>query len=402
MTDPQRRGPRALITGHSHSREALAAARALGAQGWTVGVGTAARVGLARASRWASRWHRVAPPSAGADAFLASVEQAIRDGGYDVVFGAGDPEMLALSWGRGRLSAVVPHATHERVVRAVDKWSLTAAAIAAGVRVPHTALATDTSIAAWRGGAVVKPRLHWTPDPREDASWLAATVVHDPAEIAAHVARITGAGHAALLQEAIAGRLTAVITLTDRDGTVVARMQQQAQRTYPADGISARAVTVPVDPVLAERVDALLADLEWFGLAQLQFLSPAPGEYRLIDFNGRFYGSLALAVGAGLNLPAAWGAMALGLHPPPLRSAVVGQRYVWLGGDLRRAWSERRGGLAADLLGTLSAARGATNSIASRHDPVPALVLPLAIADGQRARLVGGTRRRVARWRAGA
>jgi len=135
---------------------------------------------------------------------------------------------------------------------------------------------------------------------------------------------------------------------------------------------------VPVDPEFAGRAAALLAALGWFGLAELQFVVPADGIPRLIDLNGRFYGSLALAVAAGANLPATWAALATGRANGPVEAvepvtAVAGVRYCWWEGDLRRALRERRGGMARDLAGTLYAGVGAVHSITRLGDPVPAL-----------------------------
>jgi CelD/BcsL family acetyltransferase involved in cellulose biosynthesis len=136
--------------------------------------------------------------------------------------------------------------------------------------------------------------------------------------------------------------------------------------------VSARAHTLPADPRLAEAAQNLLGELGWFGMAQLQFVLPAEGEPCLIDFNGRFYGSLALATASGTNLPAIWAAMATGRTPPTPRGPTLGLRYQWLEGDLQRAVVERRGGLARDLWSCLRYSRGAVHSIWSARDPGPA------------------------------
>ena len=134
--------------------------------------------------------------------------------------------------------------------------------------------------------------------------------------------------------------------LVDRAGSVVARLQQEAEGTWPPHvGASVRARTVPVDEELAAGIDALVRELGWFGLAELQLLAPAGGRPRLIDLNGRFYGSLALALAAGVNLPAIWAALATGRPAPPVTPAALEVRYHWLEGDLRRSRREHTGGL---------------------------------------------------------
>jgi predicted ATP-grasp superfamily ATP-dependent carboligase len=55
-------------------------------------------------------------------------------------------------------------------------------------------------------------------------------------------------------------------------------------------------------------VARLLADLGWSGVANVQFVRAPGGRPRLIDLNGRLYGSLALAYATGVNVPDLWAA----------------------------------------------------------------------------------------------
>jgi hypothetical protein len=128
---------------------------------------------------------------------------------------------------------------------------------------------------------------------------------------------------------------------------------------------------MPVDGVLAARVEVLLRALNWLGLAQLQFIVGPVGPV-LIDLNARYYGSMSLAMRAGLDLPVLWARLATGRHVGARYDALVGARYSWLEGDLRRAVSERRGGLAKDVLNSLDWGRSAGHSIVDLRDPMPA------------------------------
>jgi predicted ATP-grasp superfamily ATP-dependent carboligase len=165
----------------------------------------------------------------------------------------------------------------------------------------------------------------------------------------------------------------AFVLLVDGEGQLVATVQQEADGVWPIDhGVSVRARTVPVDPELAERIGALVAELGWTGLAELQFVG-APGDHpSLIDFNGRFYGSLALAVGAGVNLPTLWAALATGRPVPEAVTALPGVRYQWLYGDLRRCIDEGRRGILERSWDALSYSRGAVHSVISLNDLRPA------------------------------
>jgi predicted ATP-grasp superfamily ATP-dependent carboligase len=362
-----------LVVEQGFSRGALAAVRALAQAGWQVGVGAPDGRGLASSSRACSRRHPVPAAHHGQPAFLAAVARAVAEGGYEVVFGAGEAEVLTLSEHRRAVPAVVPHAEHQAVLNALDKARLTEAAVAAGFRVPRS-LAPD-SLSEETRPVVVKARMHAQPGQAGAPPRIDTNVVVGATATRRRVADIAALGGQAEVQEFLDGRLMAYAAVTTAGGRqVAAQSMQVAARVWPPGaGASCRAVSVPVDPELSGRAAALLAGLGWFGLAELQFLVPADGIPRLIDLNGRFYGSLALAVRAGANLPAIWARLATGRDVEPV-TAAAGIRYSWWEGDLRRAVLERRGGLARDLAGTLGAGVGAVHSIGRWRDPAPALL----------------------------
>ncbi len=345
----------------------VAAARGLWSAGWEVGVATAH--GAPVRSR-AVAIH-VPAPEAGPEAFVAAVAE-LADG-YDIVFGADDIEVLVLSAARDRIPSVVPYGPHDGVVRAIDKLDLVEAARRAGLTAPATRRATAPALTSVSGPVVVKARLHWSAGgvaPRHLLAGLCST----PAKAQHHSAAMTAAGAEPLLQEHIDGELMALTVVVDRLGRPLATVQQRSPR-LSARRTSCRAETVPVDPALAERALALLHDLGWIGLANLQFLRPPGGEPHLIDLNGRFYGSLALAVAAGVNLPDLWGRSALGEAVDPVDPARPGVRFQSFMEDLGRARSERRGGVVRDVLGTVLYAPGAVHPHFARDDLGPARVL---------------------------
>ncbi|WP_432570015.1 ATP-grasp domain-containing protein [Kineococcus sp. SYSU DK005] len=365
---------RALIVEQGWSRGALAAARALHAAGWTVGVAApdGPGRGLAVSSRACSAAHRV-PALHPAGAFVEAVAAIARAGSYDVVFGAGEAEVTALSAARDVLAAagaVVPHGPHEQLLRAMDKAELSRAAAAAGIAVPDVLDPAD--VPDERTSCVVKAHRHALPDVAGSPPRIDTTVVTGRSAVARRVAEIRALGGEAEVQVLHPGTLIAYAAVRGPRG-VVAESMQRAERIWPPlAGASARAVTVEVDADLAARAQELLASLELVGLAELQYVAEPGGPARLIDLNARFYGSLSLAVAAGANLPAAWGEVALGREPRPVR-ARAGVRYQWGSADVRRALAERRGGLVRDLAGTLAGAPGARHSVASLRDPGPAL-----------------------------
>lgn len=360
---------RVLLVENGESRIALSTARALHSAGWRVGVG-APVPGPAARSRSVWRRHVIPLPSDGVDAFLDAVGEAARQAGYDLVLGVGDAELFALSVGRDRLAALVPYAPHEAVLATLDKVTMESAACSSGLAVPRRL--DPAALGSSPGPFVVKPSAHGAVGHR-GVSKIEACRVPDAEQARLQVARIEALGAVAVVQEAVEGSLGALSLVLDRQGGLVAATQQRAERTHPPGvGVSARASTVPVDTQLLERCLTFLRSTGWWGLVELQFLGLGPDAV-LIDVNGRVYGSVALAVAAGANLPDLWARTALGLPVPAGVLGRPGVGYQWLEGDLRRAVLQRDGGLLRDVGGTLLAAPGRAHSVLSLRDPVPAL-----------------------------
>lgn len=150
-------------------------------------------------------------------------------------------------------------------------------------------------------------------------------------------------------------------------------LHQVAQRIYFLDaGPSSYARTVPRDPDLDAGIAALLANIGWSGIFQLQLIDDGSRSY-LIDFNAHLYGSLSLALRSGLNLPVIW------------VERLVGEKGPWEGHyrpSVRYRHEERDAALLASALrhgdwraaGAVLVPRARTaHAVFSLRDPAPAL-----------------------------
>jgi predicted ATP-grasp superfamily ATP-dependent carboligase len=364
---------RVLIVDEGRTWSTLCAARSLSRAGWSVAVGSPGARGLTASSRTVSSRHDVPSLKAGLAGFSDAVRQAVNDSGAEVVFGGGDAEVHALSLEREFIPAVVPYADEPIVLRAFDKLELTLAAERCGLEAPRTTEAPDEIDTD--GPVLVKARQHWDPHAANGATRLEASVVTGRDAIAARVAEIRRQGAAPLLQERLDGDNLSLVLLRGQDGRTLGALYQQIDHRWPVPaGWTARAHTLPLDADLTRRAELLLDTLGWIGLVELEFIRGADGGPRLIDFNGRYYGSMQLAVAAGIDFPRLWAEDATGRDPQPAPAARVGVRFQRIGGDLRRAMFERRGGVARDVLDTLAYGARAHHSVASVRDPRPGFV----------------------------
>lgn len=354
---------RALLVDQSRDRATLVAARCLARAGHTVATG-ACKPSFASTSRYVHRHHTVRECEEDEDGFVADIAAAVAAGGYEIVFCSYDVGLLTLSRRRTEIGpAVWPYAPFPIVQRAFDKLELPRAARAVGLHAPRTVPADEAAIAAWSGPAVVKARSH-VPQRFDTALFAGA------AEGRELIDEIRADGGEPLLQEVMTGAMGAVVLVAGDGGEIVAEIHQEAVHTWPPGaGDTVLGRIVDPDPELSRGVRALVAELGWFGLVQVEFMRDGAGAPHVTDFNGRFYGSMALAAGAGANLPAIWAGQALGLGTRLQAPARAGAGFQWLNRDLAAA--RARGPRA--LAGALAAAPACAHSMWDARDPGPAL-----------------------------
>ena len=119
----------------------------------------------------------------------------------------------------------------------------------------------------------------------------------------------------------------------------------------------------------------LLEKIGWFGVAMVEFkVDPRDGLAKLMEINPRFWGSLALAIQAGVNFPLLLHKMAMGVHFDPVETYRPGVVCRWLlPGDLLHFISNpHRSRLLNDFF--RFKADNTFYDILSAQDPLPAIV----------------------------
>jgi hypothetical protein len=109
--------------------------------------------------------------------------------------------------------------------------------------------------------------------------------------------------------------------------------------------------SLPVAPRLREFAIGLLGPIGWHGLAMIEYKQDSrTGEAVLMEVNGRFWGSLELAVDAGVDFPHLAFQLARGRAPQGRPRYEIGVRNRWLLGDLDHLLLRlRRSARALDL-----------------------------------------------------
>jgi predicted ATP-grasp superfamily ATP-dependent carboligase len=149
------------------------------------------------------------------------------------------------------------------------------------------------------------------------------------------VARIPSEAYPVLVQERVIGAGLGVFVLL-WDGEVRAAFAHRRIREKPpSGGVSVLSESVALDPDLLARSVALLRDFDWQGVAMVEYkIDDRTGVPFLMEVNGRFWGSLQLAIDAGVDFPNILVAAACGEPTPPVGNYKLGVRLRWEWGDV--------------------------------------------------------------------
>ncbi|NNL85193.1 MAG: ATP-grasp domain-containing protein, partial [Myxococcales bacterium] len=301
------------------TRAALAVTRSLGRAGVDVQVLANTPTSLAGVSRYAAARTTLPDPNRTPDAFCAVLEELAAASGPAVWLPLTDASLTLVSSIRDRLGEVVlPFPDAGALARAWDKWETLAAASEAGLATPDTILLDSREVVVQaeqrcRFPAVLKPRFSRWRAP--DGSLRTGVVerVDRPEDLRAAWERLHAEIPSPLLQEFIPGGGMGVFALADR-GRVVANFAHRRLREFPpSGGVSVLRESIEVPETLAKASASLLASLEWHGVAMIEFRVDArDGTPYVMEINPRFWGSLQLAIDAGVDFPALLYRMALG------------------------------------------------------------------------------------------
>jgi predicted ATP-grasp superfamily ATP-dependent carboligase len=143
------------------------------------------------------------------------------------------------------------------------------------------------------------------------------------------------ASYPSLIQQRVVGSGVGLFVLFDQGQLVAAFAHRRLREKPPSGGVSVLCESVPVDPRLRDDALRLLGPLGWHGVAMLEYKQEGTtGDRFLMEVNGRFWGSLELAVDAGVDFPYLIYQLALGTGPDVSPTYRAGVKNRWFLGDL--------------------------------------------------------------------
>jgi len=276
-------------------------------------------------------------PLADPSAFVEAVANAVAAHEARVVIPVTDASALALLACRQRLApAIIPMPDVATFQRISDKGALREHAERAGVAFPPQHEVRDVAearalAATLRYPIVLKPSRSVG---EAHGARVKMSVRHasGPAALEAHLDTLPAQAYPLLLQQRIVGPGVGVFVLRWNGERVATFMHRRLREKPPSGGVSVYAESITADENLIARATALVDAFDWCGVAMVECkIDRATGTPYLMEVNGRFWGSLQLAIDAGVDFPVLLVRLALGetaRGPDRYRVGVDG-RWWW-------------------------------------------------------------------------
>jgi predicted ATP-grasp superfamily ATP-dependent carboligase len=267
--------------------------------------------------------------------FISLLTAFIKKHGFDMLIPTTDGALNAIARHYDRLAPLLHLAcpSPEQIDRVLNKESTLTVAKRCGIRIPQEYLVLrSTRIDDIRGftfPVVAKPRQ------KSFVEMFKVRYLHSEQEL--RHALDSGLLDGAILQEYCPGQGVGVEVFLYK-GTCVAAFQHRRLKEVPhTGGAASTAVSEVVDPELKKMALDLLYAFNWQGVAMVEFRhDPLTGKASLMEVNGRYWGTVALPILAGLDFPAYEWQCIHGQTPIVPDSYAIGMQWRWTAGSLKR------------------------------------------------------------------
>ena len=321
-------------------RSALAVTRSLGKQGVPLVTADETQTALAGCSRFSGRYVRYPSPQVQPEHFIASVAGLIEKMGIQVILPMTELTTTLLLSHRNRFpDTILPFPNKNTVDSLADKCTLMRLAESLAVPIPHTWYADNpgklsVNLQDLTYPVVFKPGRSWL---KSNGDWIHTTVrFAESASDAEATLRSDPAfgAYPFLIQDYVSGNGQGVFALYDTGKPVAFFAHRRLREKPPRGGVSVLSESIPIKPLLLSHARSLLDKAGWHGIAMVEFKVNEDGTPYLMEINTRFWGSLQLAVDAGVDFPWMLYQLACGVQVDPVKEYRTERRLRWILGDL--------------------------------------------------------------------
>lgn len=329
---------RCVLVTDGDERSALAVVRSLGRAGHTVYVCSTSGWSIAGASRYAEGEARVETPLRNPSKFASDVSDLIAKWRVDTLIPMTEQAFNSVFASPDLFTGIMIPSAAPEIFRAIsDKRAVMDAAAECGLRVPTQVVLTSPRDAdrlaadAVQFPVVIKPARSVV---QENGAQIKMGVTHcaDYVALRSALERTPPSAYPLLLQQRIVGPGVGVFLLIWDGERVATFAHRRIREKPPAGGVSVYRESVAADDDLVARSEQLLCRFGWRGVAMIEYKVDArTGEPFIMEINGRFWGSLQLAIDSGVDFPRLLVARASGerVHGPAKYKVGIRSKWEW-------------------------------------------------------------------------
>jgi len=306
-------------------KHTLSVVRSLGRRGLNVYCGSSsASPPIASFSRYTKQTLVYPDPKAFPDLFKAFIKKSSKKLCYGIVIPVGYDTTFALSKAKNELDEVqIPVSDFESLSTAASKKKTIFLAKELGIPIPHTL--TPTSSMDLKGADLNYPLVV---KGVRDSGFV--KYAYDLQSLKQNINEIyRQQGEYPLVQECIPGAGHGFFTLFN-NGEPRAIFMHRRVRMYPITGGPSTCAESVYEPKLLKFSLKLLKALNWHGVAMVEFIKDLrDSEFKLMEINPKFWGSLDLAIASGIDFPQLLYTMVLEGDVKPTFNYKTGVRFMW-------------------------------------------------------------------------
>jgi len=333
-----------LILLDGNQRSALSITRSLGKKGITIIAGDEKVPSLSSCSKYCFQSFSYPSPYKKPDAFIQSIRTIINNYKDSLLIPVTDVTLSEILRNRALFKdlATIPFVEYTQYASVSDKVNLFHLAHRLNIPIPKTLFPSELNDIGTimeeskKVGfpLVIKP---FSSRIRTKNEWTNAKIsyVNSAHELENLLKGDPFKGNPFLIQERIVGPGIGIFLLLHEDKVIAHFAHKRIRERPPSGGVSVVCESIPPPPDALQAARRLLEELKWSGVAMVEFKWDRRDNLpKLIEINARFWGSLQLAVSAGVDFPYLLYCVATGREIKAQTNYKTGIKSRWELGDL--------------------------------------------------------------------
>lgn len=299
-----------LIT-EGENRSSLAATRSLGKKGYQVFVCSNVRKSISSSSKYCKKSFCTPDPISEEHQYLKEIQAIVINEKIELILPMTEPTILILAQNSNQLppSVTIAAPDLEKIKFIFNKVEVFHLAQKLDVAIPKTEFIKDNNDYFSRNNriekfpVVVKPAMSRIQTAKGFLT-SGVTYANNKHELDSIYSTKEFLIFPSMIQEKIVGPGTGLFTLFGHNKHLALFSHKRLREKPPSGGVSVVCESVPLDNEMVEASHKLLSEIGWSGVAMVEFKrDDSDGKAKLMEINGRFWGSLQLAISAGVDFP---------------------------------------------------------------------------------------------------